>query len=48
LAAYDATMDAAGQAGESERVESRIRELVRAHSSGEGLAAQVLGRKLGA
>ena len=47
-AAYDATTEAAGQAGESEPVESRIRELVRAHSSGEGLAVQVLGRKVGA
>ena len=46
-AAYDATMEAAGQQGDAEKVEDRIREMVRAESLGERFVSKILGRKLG-
>ena len=44
---YDSTMEAAKQQGEAERVEKRIRELLRADRPGGGFVLRILGRKLG-
>ena len=45
-AAYDATMGAAEELGETEKVESRIREMSGASGSAEGFVAQILAKKL--
>ena len=44
---YDSTMEAARQQGETERVEKRIRELLRAESPGGEFVSRILSRKLG-
>ena len=46
-AAYDATIEAARRHGDVEKVEDRIRDMVRAESSGERYLSKVLGRDLG-
>jgi hypothetical protein len=46
-AAYDATIEAARRHGDVEKVEDRIREMVRAESSRERYLSKVLGRNLG-
>jgi hypothetical protein len=45
-AAYDATMGAAEELGDTEKVESRVRELLRAGGTAQGFVAQILCRKL--
>jgi len=47
LAAYDATMEAARQQGDTKRVEDRIREMVRGENLGERFVTKILGRRLG-
>ncbi len=46
-AAYDATIEAARRHGDAEKVEDRIRDMVRSESSGERYLSKVLGKKLG-
>ena len=45
-AAYDVTMEAARRNGDAEKVEDRIREMVRSESSGERYLSKVLGSNL--